>query len=164
MKVGVLTISDKGSRGERKDTSGPAIREMAAKIKAEVVQYKIVPDEPDQIKKTLIEWSDSGIDLILTTGGTGFSPRDNTPEATRAVIEKDASGISEAIRWYGLQKTPKAMLSRGISGNRKRTLIVNLPGSEKAVRESLEAIIDTLPHAVEVLRGEANECAAPKKS
>jgi molybdopterin adenylyltransferase len=164
MKVGVLTVSDKGSRGERTDTSGPAIKEMVAKIKGEVVQYKIVPDEPDLIKRTLIEWSDQGIDLILTTGGTGFSPRDNTPEATSAVIEKDASGISEAIRWYGLQKTPKAMLSRGISGIRKRTLIVNLPGSEKAVRESLEAIIETLPHAIEVLRGDANECAAPKKS
>ena len=160
MKVGILTISDKGSRGERADSSGPAIREILSRVKAEVVCYQVVPDEPDIIKKKLIEWSDQELSLIVTTGGTGFSPRDNTPEATRAVIEKEAPGISEAIRYYGLQKTPKAMLSRGVSGIRKQTLIINLPGSEKAVRESLEAIIDCLPHAVDVMSGEARECAA----
>lgn len=160
MKVGILTVSDKGARGERKDTSGPAIREIMARIKAEVVCYQVVPDDPEIISKKLIEWSDQELDLILTTGGTGFSPRDNTPEATRAVIEKEAPGISEAIRYYGLQKTSKAMLSRGVSGIRKQTLIINLPGSEKAVREGLDAIIGALPHAVEVLSGQAKECAA----
>jgi len=161
MKVGVLTLSDKGSKGERKDTSGPAIREMVKKIGGEVVEYKIAPDDLETIKKTLIEWSDQGIHLILTTGGTGFSPRDNTPEATAAVIEKQAPGIAEAIRYYGLQKTPKAMLSRAVAGIRKQSLIINLPGSERGARESLEAILDTLPHAIELLTGKAGDCAKP---
>jgi len=160
VKVGILTISDKGSRGEREDKSGPAIRELLRKIHAEVVCYQIVPDEPEIIKKKLIEWSDQELNLIITTGGTGFSPRDNTPEATRAVIEKEARGISDAILFYGLQKTPRAMLSRAVSGIRKQTLIINLPGSEKAVRESLEAILDTLPHAVELISGQAKDCAS----
>jgi len=161
MKVGILTLSDKGSKGERKDTSGPAIREMVKKIGGEVVEYKIAPDDLETIKKTLIEWSDQGIHLILTTGGTGFSPRDNTPEATAAVIEKQAPGIAEAIRYYGLQKTPKAMLSRAVAGIRKQSLIINLPGSERGARESLEAILDTLPHAIELLTGKAGDCAKP---
>lgn len=161
MKVGILTISDKGSRGEREDTSGPALKKMLAGIKAEVVQYRIVPDEKEAIIQTLKEWSDQGLHLILTTGGTGFSPRDNTPEATLAVIEKSAPGISEAIRFHGLKKTPRAMLSRAVAGIRRQTLIVNLPGSEKGARESLEAIIEVLPHAVETIRGLASECAAP---
>jgi len=160
LKVGILTISDKGSRGEREDRSGPALQAMLSGIKAEVAQYKIVPDEKEIISQVLVDWSELGIHLILTTGGTGFSPRDNTPEATLAVLEKSAPGISEAIRFYGLQKTPRAMLSRAVAGIRKQTLIVNLPGSEKGARESLEAIIDVLPHAIETVCGLASECAA----
>jgi molybdenum cofactor synthesis domain-containing protein len=163
LKVAILTISDKGHTGKRKDTSGPAIREIVSKMGWTVGEYAIVPDEIKAIKKALVGWSDAGINLILTTGGTGFSPRDNTPEATLAVIGKAAPGISEAIRYYGLQKTPKAALSRAVSGIRKQSLIINLPGSERAVRESLEAIIEILPHAIEVLCGQVSECGAAKK-
>ncbi|MGA2533326.1 MAG: MogA/MoaB family molybdenum cofactor biosynthesis protein [Candidatus Aminicenantales bacterium] len=163
MRVGILTISDKGARGEREDKSGPAIREMMEAEGAEIVQTRIVPDEPDLIRAALIEWSDEGLDLILTTGGTGFSPRDWTPEATKAVIERDTPGISEAIRQAGMKKTPTAMLSRAAAGIRKSTLIINLPGSEKAVRESLEAVMDALPHGIEILKGTAAECGKPHK-
>jgi molybdenum cofactor synthesis domain-containing protein len=159
MKIGILTVSDKGARGEREDRSGPAIREMMEAAGGEIVRSKIVPDEQDEIRAALIEWSDEELDLILTTGGTGFSPRDWTPEATKAVIEREAPGIAEAMRRAGMEKTPTAMLSRAAAGIRKRTLIVNLPGSEKAVRESLEAILPALPHGVEILKGTASECA-----
>jgi len=158
MKIGILTVSDKGARGEREDRSGPAIREMMEAAGAEVVGTRIVPDEPELIKAALVEWSEAGLDLILTTGGTGFSPRDRTPEATRAVIEREAPGIAEAMRHAGMQKTPTAMLSRAVAGIRGATLIVNLPGSERSVRESLEAIMDALPHGIEVLKGEAGDC------
>jgi molybdopterin adenylyltransferase len=161
MRIGILTVSDKGARGEREDRSGPAIREMMEAKGAEVARSRIVPDEPDAIRAALVEWSDEGLDLILTTGGTGFSPRDRTPEATKAVIEREAPGISEAIRQAGVKKTPTAMLSRAAAGIRKATLIINLPGSEKAVRESLEAIIDVLPHGIEILKGTAGECGKP---
>jgi molybdenum cofactor synthesis domain-containing protein len=163
MKVGILTVSDKGARGEREDRSGPAIREMMEAAGGEIVRSKIVADEQDEIRAALIDWSDEGLDLILTTGGTGFSPRDWTPEATKAVIEREAPGIAEAMRRAGMQKTPTAMLSRAAAGIRKRTLIVNLPGSEKAVRESLEAILPALPHGVEILKGTASECAKPHR-
>jgi molybdenum cofactor synthesis domain-containing protein len=163
MKVGILTVSDKGARGEREDRSGPAIRQMMEAAGGEIVRAKIVPDEQDEIRAALIEWSDEELDLILTTGGTGFSPRDWTPEATKAVIEREAPGIAEAMRRAGMQKTPTAMLSRAAAGIRKRTLIVNLPGSEKAVRESLEAILPALPHGVEILKGTASECAKPHR-
>jgi len=163
MKIGILTISDKGARGEREDRSGPAIREMMEAAGWEIVRAKIVPDEQDEIRATLIDWSDEGLDLILTTGGTGFSPRDWTPEATRAVIDRETPGIPEAMRRAGMEKTPTAMLSRAAAGIRKSTLIVNLPGSEKAVRESLEAILPALPHGVEVLKGTASECAKPHR-
>ena len=163
MKVGILTVSDKGARGEREDRSGPAIRQMMEAAGGEIVRTKIVPDEQDEIRAALIDWSDEGLDLILTTGGTGFSPRDWTPEATKAVIEREAPGIAEAMRRAGMQKTPTAMLSRAAAGIRKRTLIVNLPGSEKAVRESLEAILPALPHGVEILKGTASECAKPHR-
>jgi molybdenum cofactor synthesis domain-containing protein len=163
MKVGILTVSDKGARGEREDRSGPAIREMMEAAGGEIVRSKIVADEQDEIRAALIEWSDEELDLILTTGGTGFSPRDWTPEATKAVIEREAPGIAEAMRRAGMQKTPTAMLSRAAAGIRKRTLIVNLPGSEKAVRESLEAILPALPHGVEILKGTASECAKPHR-
>jgi molybdenum cofactor synthesis domain-containing protein len=161
MKVGILTVSDKGARGEREDRSGPAIREVVAAAGGEVVRYRVVPDETGPIRAALVEWADEGIDIVLTTGGTGFSPRDWTPEATQAVIERETPGISEAIRLAGMKKTPTAMLSRAVAGIRKSTLIINLPGSEKAVRESLEAILPALPHAVEILRGRAGDCGKP---
>jgi molybdenum cofactor synthesis domain-containing protein len=158
MKVGILTVSDKGARGEREDRSGPAIREMIEAAGGEVVRARIVPDEPDEIRAALVEWSDEGLDLVLTTGGTGFSPRDRTPEATKSVIDRETPGIPEAMRRAGLEKTPMAMLSRAAAGIRKRTLIVNLPGSEKAARESLEAIVPALSHGVDILKGTATEC------
>jgi molybdopterin adenylyltransferase len=161
MKVGILTVSDKGARAEREDKSGPAIREIMEANGAEILRYRVVPDEPDLIRAALIEWSDEGIDLILTTGGTGFSPSDWTPEATKAVMERETPGISEAIRQAGMEKTPTAMLSRAAAGIRKSTLIINLPGSEKGVRESLEAIMDALPHGIEILKGTAIECGKP---
>ena len=158
--VGILTISDKGSRGEREDESGAVIREMLTEIGAQVTRYEIVPDEKDAIAGKLIGWADTvKIDLILTTGGTGLGPRDVTPEATGVVIEKLVPGISEAMRAESIRITPHGMLSRGISGILRKTLIINLPGSPKAVRECLEAILPALPHAVETVRGEAFECA-----
>ncbi len=163
MKVGILTISDKGAKGEREDRSGPAIREMMEAAGGEIVRARIVPDEQDEIRAALIQWSDEGLDLILTTGGTGFSPRDWTPEATKAVIERETPGIPEAMRRAGMEKTPTAMLSRAAAGIRKSTLIINLPGSEKAVRESLDAILPALPHGVEILKGSATECAKPHR-
>jgi len=163
MKVGILTVSDKGARGEREDRSGPAIREIIEAAGGEIVRARIVPDEQDEIRAALVEWSDEGLDLILTTGGTGFSPRDWTPEATKAVLDRETPGIAEAMRRAGMEKTPTAMLSRAAAGIRKRTLIVNLPGSEKAVRESLEAILPALPHGVEVLKGAASDCAKPRR-
>ena len=159
MKAGILTVSDKGARGEREDRSGPAIREMIEAAGGEVVRTAIVPDEKEEIQAALIAWTDEGMDIVLTTGGTGFSPRDWTPEATKSVIEREAPGIPEAMRRAGAEKTPSAMLSRAAAGIRKSTLIVNLPGSEKAVRESLAAILPALPHAIEILRGTASECA-----
>ncbi len=162
-KVGILTLSDKGSRGERIDTSGPGLREMVAAqldALAEVVAYEIVPDERDQIEQKLIEWADrDGLALILTTGGTGVAPRDVTPEATLAVMERQVPGMAEAMRNYSMQKTPFAMISRAVVGIRGRTLIVNLPGSPKGARESLEAIIVALPHALEKIAGDPNDCA-----
>jgi molybdopterin adenylyltransferase len=163
MKVGILTVSDKGARGEREDRSGPAVREMMEAAGAEIVRAKIVPDEQDEIRAALVQWSDEGLDLILTTGGTGFSPRDWTPEATKAVIDRETPGLPEAMRRAGQEKTPTAMLSRAAAGIRKSTLIVNLPGSERAVRESLEAILPALPHGVEILKGAASECAGPHR-
>ena len=163
MKVGILTVSDKGARGEREDRSGPAIRQIMEAAGGEIVRARIVADEQDEIRAALVEWSDEGLDLILTTGGTGFSPRDWTPEATKAVLDRETPGIAEAMRRAGMDKTPKAMLSRAAAGIRKRTLIVNLPGSEKAVRESLEAILPALPHGVEVLKGTASDCAKPHR-
>ncbi len=164
MRVGILTVSDKGARGEREDRSGPALGKMMAAEGAEIVRTHLVPDEIAEIRAVLIKWSDEGLDLVLTTGGTGFSPRDWTPEATRAVIEREAPGIAEAMRRAGLEKTPTAMLSRGVAGIRKSTLIINLPGSEKGARESLEAIMEALPHAVEVLSGRAGDCEQPRRA
>jgi molybdopterin adenylyltransferase len=163
MKVGILTVSDKGARGEREDRSGPAVREMIETAGGEVARTKIVPDERDDIRAVLIAWSDEGLELILTTGGTGFSPRDWTPEATKSVIEREAPGLPEAMRRAGAEKTPTAMLSRAAAGIRGSTLIVNLPGSEKAARESLAAILPALPHGVDILKGAAAECGRPRR-
>jgi molybdenum cofactor synthesis domain-containing protein len=154
--VGILTISDRCYRGEREDLSGPLIHEMVAeRLGADVKLEAIVPDEMEIIKGTLIVWADEvGLDLIITTGGTGFSPRDVTPEATKEVIEREAPGLAEAMRAFGLKVTPHAMLSRAVCGIRGRTLIVNLPGSPKAVRENLEAILPAIPHGMELLKEE----------
>jgi len=158
--LGILTISDKGWRGEREDESGVAVREILTSLDARVVKYDIAPDEKDVISQRLREWADElGIDLIVTTGGTGLSPRDVTPEATLAVVERIAPGFAEAMRAESLKRTPTAILSRGVAGIRGASLIINLPGSPKAVRQCLEVILPALPHAMEVLKGEAVECA-----
>lgn len=156
--VAVLTISDKGSKGERKDVSGPLIEDILKKIEAEVKYYEILPDEKRLIRKNLIKYSKK-VDLILTTGGTGLSPRDVTPDATLEVIEREVPGISEAMRAEGLKKTRMAMLSRAVAGVKGETLIINLPGSPKAVRENLETILNVIPHAIEKIKGDPTECA-----
>lgn len=157
--VGIITISDKGSRGERVDASGPAIEEMISRIGGRVEKYVIVPDEKQDIKEAMLEMSDKlCLNLILTTGGTGFSNRDVTPEATLEVIERQVPGIPEAMRAKSLEVTPKAMLSRAQAGLRKQTLIINLPGSPKGVRENLEVVIPALKHGIEILTGNAAEC------
>lgn len=155
MRAAILTVSDKGSRGERADTSGDAIAEMLPGAGVEVARREIVPDERWRIAQVLREWADTGaFDLIVTTGGTGLAARDVTPEATAEIAEKLVPGIGEAMRAEGLRHTPKAVLSRGIAVVRGATLIINLPGSEKGVRESLGAVLEVLPHAVELLRGQ----------
>ena len=158
MKAAVLTLSDKGSRGQREDESGRVIAEMLKSIGFEIADYEILPDEKEMIKDALVRLS-GNVNLIITTGGTGLSPRDVTPEATREVIEKEIPGIPEAMRSYGLMKTKRAMLSRAVAGVRGKTLIINLPGSPKGVREGLEAIMDALPHAIEKICGGDAECA-----
>ncbi|MFH1001934.1 MAG: molybdopterin adenylyltransferase [bacterium] len=159
IKVGILTISDKGSKGEREDLSGKVIEEVVKKINGEVKYYQIIPDEKDIIQAELIKAVDKlHLDLILTTGGTGLAKRDVTPEATLEVIEKEVSGISEIIRSESFKKTNRAILSRGVAGIRKESLIINLPGSPKGVRESLEIILEALPHGIEILKGQAAEC------
>jgi molybdenum cofactor synthesis domain-containing protein len=157
--VGIITISDKGSRGERVDTSGPTIEEMIKQIGGNTVKYVIVPDEKQEIMAAIVDMSDNlKLNLVLTTGGTGFSQRDVTPEATIEVIERSVPGIPEAMRARSLLVTPKAMLSRAQAGIRKQTLIINLPGSPKGVRENLEVIIPALKHGIEILTGQASEC------
>ncbi|MBA4349492.1 MAG: molybdenum cofactor biosynthesis protein [Thermodesulfovibrio sp.] len=155
--VAVITLSDKGSKGERKDESGLIIADMLKEL-AEVKYYDVLPDEKDLIKEKLLQYVNK-VDLILTTGGTGLSPRDVTPEATRDVIEREVPGIAEAMRIEGLKKTRKSMLSRAVAGVKGQTLIINLPGSPKAVRENLKVILDVIPHAVEKIKGSTEECA-----
>lgn len=162
--VGILTISDKGSRGEREDKSSEAIREVISRLDARIVDYAIVPDDRKLICERLVGWADDGsIDVVVTTGGTGLAPRDVTPEATLDALDKVAPGFGEAMRAESLRKTPHAMLSRGVAGIRKKTLIINLPGSPKAARECLQVILPALPHAVETAKGEAGECAIAEK-
>ena len=159
-KTAVLTLSDKGAAGEREDKSGPLIREIIEKENYLVIDQRVLPDEKNTIEETLIHLCDRlKVDLILTTGGTGFSLRDRTPEATMAVADRIAPGIAEAIRAYSMQITNRAMLSRGVSALRGQTLIINLPGSPKAVKESLDCILPALPHGLEILKGSASECA-----
>jgi molybdenum cofactor synthesis domain-containing protein len=155
IRIAILTLSDRAAAGEYDDRSGPALRTLVEEaLGAEVVAYRLLPDDREAIADQLRAWADDGqVDLVLTTGGTGFGPRDITPEATRDVIEREAPGLAEAMRAASLRITPHAMLSRAVSGIRGATLIVNLPGSLKGATENLQAILPALPHAVELLRG-----------
>lgn len=158
--VGIITASDKGSRGEREDASAAVIREMIASIGGAVFDYRILPDEEALLADSMADMADRiGVTLLLTTGGTGFSPRDVTPEATRRIVEREVPGLPEAMRMETLKKTPRAMLSRSTAGIRKQTLIVNLPGSPRGVEECLAVLLPVLPHALDILTGKANECA-----
>ncbi len=153
-KVAVLTISDRCSKGQREDKSGRIIQDLIKSLPGEVIRYEIIPDEPDMIKEKLKDYCDNlQVDLVLTNGGTGFTSRDFTPEATTEVIERNVPGIPEAMRFEGFKNTKRAMLSRGIAGIRKKTLIVNLPGSVRGVKESLEAVLDGLPHGLDMVAG-----------
>lgn len=154
IRASVVTVSDKGFAGEREDASGPLLAELLRRMGAEVVGQAIVPDEQDQIAALLSALADEAqVDLVITTGGTGATPRDVTPEATLSVIEREMPGLAEVLRWEGYRKTPLAVLSRGVAGIRGRTIIVNLPGSPKAVREGIETLTPILPHAVRMVRG-----------
>jgi len=154
IRAGVVTVSDKGYAGEREDRSGPLMANLLQKMGIEVVDQTIVPDEPEQIQRVLIAMADEqDLDLVLTTGGTGLTPRDRTPEATRAVIDREVPGLAEVLRFEGYRRTPMAVISRGIAGLRGHTLIINLPGSPRAVREGLELLAPILPHAVQMARG-----------
>jgi len=157
IKVAVLTLSDKGSKGQREDASGPAIEKLVKKINADVVSYDILPDEKARIKRKLILLCKKA-DLVLTTGGTGVSPRDVTPDATKEVIQYEIPGIAETMRSEGLKKTPYAMISRAVAGVRGETLIINLPGSPKAVKENLTVILPVLSHTIEKIKGSTEEC------
>jgi molybdenum cofactor synthesis domain-containing protein len=158
MRVGILTSSDKGAAGQREDTSGAAIREILEGIGGRVERYEVVPDDEATLSDRLRAWADADrLDVIVTTGGTGLGPRDVTPDATLRVIDRQVPGMAEAMRQAGLQSTPMAMLSRGVVGVRGRTLIVNLPGSERGVRQNLAVLLPVLNHAVETLRGEAGD-------
>jgi molybdopterin adenylyltransferase len=160
MRAAIITLSTSGYAGGREDKSGPAIRELAEAAGYAVVHTALLPDGVEPLAGELRRLCDNDLaDLILTTGGTGFSPTDLTPEATRAVVERPAPGIAEAMRWHSLQITPRAMLSRAEAGIRKKALIVNLPGSPKAVRECLEYILPVLDHGLELLKGTAGNCA-----
>mgnify|MGYP000028374358 FL=1 len=158
-KVGIVTLSDKGANGERKDLSGPKIQELLPKDKYEVISYTMLPDDREKIRRELLRLSDEvKCDLVLTTGGTGFSPRDITPEATMDVAERSAPGIAEGLRAYSMQFTKRAILGRGVSVIRKGTLIINLPGSVRAVTESMEFLIGNMEHGLDILMQTDNEC------
>lgn len=158
--VGIVTSSDKGYAGEREDKSGEVIKEIVEAKGFEVIRYVILPDEKEMLVEEFKHMADDlGVNLVLSTGGTGFSVRDITPEATKMVIERETPGISEAIRYFSLQITKRAMLSRATSGIRKNTLIVNLPGSPKACKEALDFVLDDIKHGIDILLGSASECA-----
>lgn len=158
---GILTVSDKGSRGERQDTSGPALQKILTEQGFTVAAYEIVPDQEEAIGKTICRWVDEmAIDLVVSTGGTGVSPTDVTPEATRPLLDKEIPGVGEAMRQASLAKTANAMLSRGIAGIRKESLVINLPGSEKAARENIAAVLPTLAHAIYKIKGGTKDCGA----
>lgn len=158
---GILTVSDKGSRGERRDTSGENLKKILAAGGFMVTAYAIVPDRPEAIRETLLDWVDNrALDLIVTTGGTGVAPSDLTPETTKEILDREIPGISEAMRQASLLKTPHAVLSRGVAGIRKQSLIINLPGSEKAAQENIEAVLPALGHAVYKIKGGAADCGS----
>ncbi|NIA08465.1 MAG: molybdenum cofactor biosynthesis protein [Nitrospiraceae bacterium] len=157
--AGVLTVSDSAARGERVDGSGPLISHLLEQYNYRVILQKIVPDEEEDIRGILIKWIDEvALDVILTTGGTGLTPRDVTPEATRSVITQEVPGITEAIRIKGLDFTPRAMLSRGVSGVRGETLIINLPGSPRAVKQGMEIVVPIIRHALDKIKGDPSPC------
>jgi molybdenum cofactor synthesis domain-containing protein len=161
IQAGVITVSDKGSAGQREDKSGPEVERILKTIGIEVTRRTVVPDEVDQIRQSLIDFADHlRIDLIVTTGGTGVSPRDVTPDATLGVIDKEVPGMAEAMRWESYKITPHALISRAVVGIRGQTLIVNLPGSPKGVRENLTVLLPALSHAIEKIKGDERECAA----
>ncbi len=165
MKAAILTLSDKGARGERADASGPALEQWLAERGVQTLHTEIIPDDEDTIVVKLMGWADSGkFDLILTTGGTGVSPRDVTPDATQRVVERVIPGFGEMMRARSMEKTPRAMISRAIAGIRGNTLIINLPGSPRGAVENLEAVWPAVPHAVEKIQGDQSECAAPPHS
>jgi molybdopterin adenylyltransferase len=156
----IITVSDKGSRGEREDLSGKEIEQLLLEISIQATEYDIIPDEREVIRSTLIRYVDEKkIDLVITTGGTGVSPRDVTPDATLDVIEREVPGMAEAMRRESIAKTPHGMISRAVVGMRKQSLIVNLPGSPRAVRENLSVILPALRHAIEKIKGDESDCA-----
>ncbi|UCH81459.1 MAG: MogA/MoaB family molybdenum cofactor biosynthesis protein [Nitrospiraceae bacterium] len=161
IKVAILTLSDKGAKGERDDTSGPAIEKIIKKINATIVSYEVIPDNKSKIKRKLISMCKKA-DLLLTTGGTGVSPRDVTPDATREVIDYEIPGMAEAMRAEGMKKTPFAMISRAVTGVKGKTLIINLPGSPQAVKENLSVLLPVLSHTIEKLHGSTEDCAGCK--
>ncbi len=162
MKAGILTLSDKGAKGEREDLSGPALRKWLEERGVQTSVYEMIPDEEKLISAKLVEWADGGdLDIILTTGGTGVSPRDVTPDATATVLDRVIPGFGELMRMRSLAKTPSACLSRAIAGIRGRTLIINLPGSPRGAVENIEAVWDAVPHAVAKIQGDQSECATP---
>ena len=161
--AGILTISDKGAQGQRYDKSGEVIRDSLSSLNSHVVKYEIIPDEVAVIASRLTEWADEGnVDVILTTGGTGLSDRDVTPEATLSIVDKLVPGFAEAMRAKTFEITPMAMLSRATAGVKGKCLIINLPGSPKAARECLEVILPAIPHAIEIIKGEVTEHTLPE--
>ncbi len=162
IQVAILTLSDKGSRGEREDKSGEVIRNMLREIDATITAYEVIPDEKDLIIKKLLEFAQKA-ELIITTGGTGVGPRDVTPEATWAVIEKELPGFAEAMRMEGLKHTPRAMGSRAVAGIYKETLIINLPGSPKGVAENLAVVLPVISHTIGLIKGEVSDCAKDRE-